>query len=179
MSLFDIFKKKPEVAKEEVKTEKACCTGKSFVAPLTGKFISISEVPDQVFSQKMMGDGFAIDPTAGTLVAPFDGVVASIFPTNHAVGLRREDGVEVLLHIGVDTVNLNGEGFTGLVATGDTVTAGQKLVEFDLEGIRPKVPSVYTIAVFTDLAGKVLNTDEFIGTDVTAGDSLAVVKCSN
>jgi len=97
----------------------------SFIAPMKGKIIPLSDVDDQVFSTKMMGDGFAIELDDNKVVAPFDGEVIMTFPTKHAYGLRRSDGLEIFIHIGMDTVQLNGEGFNCLVKTGDLVKKGK------------------------------------------------------
>jgi glucose PTS system EIICBA or EIICB component len=122
-----------------------------FVAPMTGKLIPLTEVKDAVFSQKMMGDGFAIEPTQGTVVSPVDGVVIHLFPTKHAIALRSQLGREILLHVGIDTVHLQGKGFTALVQEGESVSRGQKLLEVDLDLLRAKVPSLVTPVVFTNL----------------------------
>jgi len=92
-------------------------------------------VPDATFAGGVIGQGVAIRPTEGLLASPFDGEVVSVFGTKHAIGVRSDDGVEVLLHIGIDTVQLNGEHFTAHVAQGDRVTAGQSLVSFDVAAI--------------------------------------------
>ncbi|MFC4617457.1 N-acetylglucosamine-specific PTS transporter subunit IIBC [Camelliibacillus cellulosilyticus] len=123
----------------------------AFVAPLNGRLMALEEVPDEVFSKKMMGDGFAIDPSDGTVVSPIDGVVKTVFPTKHAIGLETKDGYEVLLHFGLDTVNLKGEGFNIVVAAGDNVSRGQRIAEIDLDGIKDKVPSIITPVIFTNL----------------------------
>jgi PTS system N-acetylglucosamine-specific IIC component len=120
-------------------------------APIKGKLLPISDVPDKVFSEKMMGDGFAIDPDEGVVVSPVDGKVSGVFPTKHAVGLTGIDGMEVLIHIGLDTVKLNGEGFTNYVNEGDTVVKGQKLISFDISVIKDKVPSLISPVIFTNL----------------------------
>lgn len=119
--------------------------------PLEGQVVSLETVPDPVFSQKMMGDGFAIQPTNGTVISPVDGEVISIFPTKHAVTLKDRNGREILIHIGLDTVNLKGEGFTTFVKDGQTVKKGQKLLEVDFDSIKNKVPSIITPVVFTNL----------------------------
>ncbi len=116
---------------------------------LTGKIVNIENVPDQVFSQKMMGDGVAIEPTEGKVVSPINATVETIFPTKHAIGLKGEDGLELLIHVGLDTVNLKGEGFTAHVQSGDKVKAGDVLVEFDLEYIRANAPSTITPIIVT------------------------------
>lgn len=122
-----------------------------FAAPLTGLLMTIDKVPDQVFSQKMMGDGFGIDPQNGEVFAPFNGVVTSVFPTKHAIGLETEDGLEVLIHMGLDTVNLKGEGFDVLVNNGDHISLGQKIAVIDIDAIKGKVPSLVTPIIFTNL----------------------------
>ncbi|MGE6256581.1 N-acetylglucosamine-specific PTS transporter subunit IIBC [Heyndrickxia sporothermodurans] len=122
-----------------------------FASPLTGKVINIQDIPDQVFSQKMMGDGFGIDPQDGEVYAPFNGTVKSVFPTKHAIGLETENGLEVLIHMGLDTVNLKGEGFTVYVNEGDQISTGQKLATMDISAIKDKVPSLVTPIIFTNL----------------------------
>lgn len=107
----------------------------SLNACVRGRQIELTQVKDAVFSQKLLGDGTAFVPAEGTLYAPAAGVVETVFPTGHAVGLRTPEGVEILLHIGVDTVALEGKGFRALVQQGDTAAAGQKLVKFDMECI--------------------------------------------
>jgi len=119
--------------------------------PLEGEIISIEDVPDPVFSQKMMGDGFAIHPVNGTVVSPVEGEVISVFPTKHAVTLKSVFGIEILIHVGMETVNLKGEGFTSFVKDGQKVKKGQKLLEVDFDFIKGKVPSIVTPVVFTNL----------------------------
>lgn len=120
------------------------------VAPITGKVVKIEDVPDQVFSQKMIGDGIAVEPVEGVVVAPVDGEIAQIFPTNHAVGIRTQDGLEVLIHIGMETVAMGGEGFTGHVKQGDKVKAGDTLVTFDLDLVKEKAESTISPIVITN-----------------------------
>ncbi|MEH7331150.1 PTS glucose transporter subunit IIA [Neobacillus drentensis] len=124
---------------------------KDFVMPIEGEIIPITEVPDQVFSQKMMGDGFGIVPSKGTVVSPVDGEIMNVFPTKHAIGIKSNQGYEILIHIGLDTVNLKGEGFTILVEEGQKVTKGQEILKFDLEFLKKSVPSVVTPIIFTNL----------------------------
>ncbi|MFP7478756.1 glucose-specific PTS transporter subunit IIBC [Terribacillus saccharophilus] len=123
----------------------------AFVIPMSGTLRYLEDVPDLVFSEKLMGDGFAIEPVNGTVVSPVNGKVINIFPTKHAIGLEADNGREVLIHIGLETVNLKGEGFEVFVKEGDRVTAGQKLVEADLAAIGSLVPSLLTPVVFTNL----------------------------
>ena len=120
--------------------------------PLEGEVVPLDVVPDPVFSQKMIGDGFAVKPTNGTVVSPVDGEVISVFPTKHAVSLKSTGGREILIHVGLETVGLNGEGFTSFVSDGQSVKKGQKLLEVDFESIKDKVPSIITPVIFTNLA---------------------------
>ncbi|MFC7393398.1 N-acetylglucosamine-specific PTS transporter subunit IIBC [Scopulibacillus cellulosilyticus] len=137
---------------EDTANENESCFNMNLIAsPLNGKIMPISEVPDQVFSQKMMGDGFAVNPEDGELVSPVNGTIRTLFPTKHAIGIESDDGLEILIHVGLDTVNLKGEGFDLLVTEGEEVTRGQKLMKFDLSGIKEKVPSVVTPVIFTNL----------------------------
>jgi len=122
------------------------------IQPLEGEIIPIGEVPDPVFSQKMMGDGFAVKPTNGLMISPVDGQVISVFPTKHAISLADNNGREILIHVGLDTVTLKGEGFTPLVKAGQKVKQGQKLMEIDFDSIKGKVPSIITPIVFTNLS---------------------------
>lgn len=123
----------------------------SFVAPLQGRLLPLTAVPDEVFSKKMLGDGFAIDPTSGDVVAPVSGEIATLFPTKHAIGIIDSNGREVLIHFGIDTVHLQGKGFKSLVKQGEKVTIGQKILTVDLEMVRSKAFSVVTPIVFTNL----------------------------
>lgn len=105
-------------------------------SPIEGEAVSIKEVNDPTFSQEILGKGIAIKPSKGRVVAPVDGEIALIFETKHAISLATEQGVEILIHVGLDTVNLKGEHFTAHVKAGDKVKAGDLLVEFDAEKIR-------------------------------------------
>jgi PTS system D-glucosamine-specific IIC component len=122
-----------------------------FVAPVQGNLLPLAAVPDEVFSKKMLGDGFAIDPTSGEVVSPISGEVATLFPTKHAIGIIDANGREVLIHFGIDTVHLQGNGFKSLVKQGEKVIAGQKILKVDLELVRGKALSVITPIVFTNL----------------------------
>ena len=115
-----------------------------------GEVIALEQVKDPVFSQKMMGDGFAVEPANGNIVSPVSGTVSSIFPTKHALGLVTEAGLEVLVHIGLDTVSLEGKPFTVHVAEGQKVAAGDLLVTADLDAIREAGRETSTIVVFTN-----------------------------
>jgi len=115
-----------------------------------GEVINIEDVKDPVFSQKMMGDGFAVEPENGHIVSPVAGKVTSVFPTKHALGLVTDNGLEVLVHIGLDTVSLEGKPFEVKVSEGQTVAAGDLLVEADLDAIRAAGRETSTIVVFTN-----------------------------
>jgi len=119
-------------------------------APLQGTVVKIEDVPDPVFAEKMMGDGIAIDPSDGEVVSPVSGEIVQVFPTKHAIGIKSEAGLEVLVHIGLDTVQMNGEGFTSHVSVGDKVQVGTKLVTFDLELVKEKAKSTITPIIITN-----------------------------
>lgn len=104
----------------------------------SGKVIAMKDVDDPTFAKEILGPGIAIEPTEGILCSPVNGVVSLVADTGHAVSITCENGAEVLMHIGIDTVELNGEGYTPCVKGGDKVSVGDKLVEFDLEGISKK-----------------------------------------
>lgn len=102
-------------------------------SPLTGKLINISDVKDPVFSQKMMGDGFAIIPSTNEVYSPVDATIEVLFPTGHAIGLRTSDGLEILIHLGIDTVKSKSNSFKQLRKVGDVVKAGEPLIKMDLK----------------------------------------------
>ena len=114
------------------------CTGMTICSPLTGTAVSVDQVPDPVFSQKILGDGAAIEPTSGKIVSPVNGTVVSVAETLHAYGFESEDGVEVLVHFGLETVGLKGECFQSYVKPGDKVKAGDLVAEADLEALKAK-----------------------------------------
>ncbi|MEY8309016.1 PTS glucose transporter subunit IIA [Erysipelotrichaceae bacterium 51-3] len=120
------------------------------LAPADGRLIDLGEVADQVFSSRMMGEGFAIVPENGKIYAPVSGSAVSVFPTGHAFGLHTPSGVEVLVHVGLDTVSLNGEGFHVKVSQGDEVKAGDLLVEFDPQVLQKHQLDSTTMVIFTD-----------------------------
>jgi PTS system D-glucosamine-specific IIC component len=131
-----------------------------FVSPIKGKIIPITEVPDQVFSGKMMGDGFAIEPEEGLVVSPVNGKIINVFPTKHAIGIESDNGKEILIHFGIDTVKLKGEGFESFVSEGDKVEVGQKLLQVDLDFVKENAPSVITPIVFTNLSGETVSIEK-------------------
>lgn len=163
-------------AKVEEKAEEAAPAPKEIqqeiiASPLIGNVVPLDQVPDQVFASGAMGKGIAIDPTDGVVVAPTKATVNLVFPTGHAIGLTTENGAELLIHIGMDTVSLAGKGFKTYVEAGDVVEAGQKLIEFDLATIRDAKLPVITPVIVTNTADfdDVLTTKE---ARVNTGDYL-------
>ncbi|UNT97104.1 PTS glucose transporter subunit IIA [Allobaculum mucilyticum] len=116
---------------------------------MTGTMLPLTEIEDKVFSSGAMGQGFAIDPANGLVLAPCNAEVMMVFPTKHAIGLKTQRGEEVLVHLGMDTVELNGEAFTMLVKQGDLVTAGDPMVRMDLDAIRKAGKSTVSPVVVT------------------------------
>lgn len=121
------------------------------VSPVNGELMDISNVPDPVFSQRMTGDGFAVLPHDGKICSPVYGKVFNVFPSKHAIGIMSDGGKEVLVHIGVNTVKLKGQGFTVLVKEGDLVSAGQPIMEVDLEYVKEHAPSIISPIIFSNL----------------------------
>ncbi len=121
--------------------------------PTAGQIVSLEKVPDPVFAGRVLGDGFAVDPTDGCFRSPIDGELIVLAESLHAFGVRHPSGLEILVHIGVDTVRLKGEGFTTDRRMGDQVAAGDPVVTVDLEAVRPRVPSLITPVVVTSMDG--------------------------
>lgn len=121
-----------------------------FVSPVSGILKQIEDVDDEMFAGKVLGDGFAIYPTSHTIKSPITGEVTFVYNTKHAIGLRATDGLEVLIHVGVDTVKLNGRGFTAYVKQHQKVRQGETLLIVDFETIKPEVPSIDVIVVFSN-----------------------------
>lgn len=122
---------------------------KAFISPMTGKLLKIEDIEDQVFASKTMGDGFAIELTEGLVRAPINGEIIMTFPTKHAYGLKGNDGTELLIHIGMDTVELQGKGFESFVQVGDQIKQGDKLVNVDIEYIKEHGKTLVSPVVFT------------------------------
>lgn len=167
MGLFDFLK-----GNDKKETGKISNEAKVF-APANGKLIPIDEVQDPVFSQKMMGDGFAVIPTDGNIYSPVEGKVMSVFPTKHAVGISLDNGIEVLVHMGLDTVELDGKPFNTTVTEGQELTKGTKISEVDLQGLADAGKDNAMVVVFTNMdkvdafnmvdAGKEVTASEDIG----------------
>lgn len=151
-------------AKKEKKTapaaETASKSGKIY-APIVGKAIALSEVKDEAFSSGMMGNGTAIEPAQGEVYAPCDGVIETFFPTGHAIGITTTDGAEILIHVGMDTVSLEGKGFTPLAKEGDSVKKGQLLLKFDMDFIKAQGYPLTTPVIIT-------NSDDFAAVNAVA-----------
>lgn len=140
-------------------------------APISGQAVPLNEVPDETFAGGHMGKGLAIEPAEGKLLAPFDGKVAHIVKSGHALILEHASGLQLLLHIGIDTVSLKGSGFQSHVATGDTVRAGQILIEFDLEAIKSAGLSAISPVIVTSMEETPPEVECLYG-QVTAGAGL-------
>jgi len=121
-------------------------------SPLAGLVRKLEDTPDEVFSRKMLGDGVIIEPTEGTVYAPEDGTVAMLFDTKHAVGFETDSGIELLIHVGIDTVNLGGKGFNPVVKVGQHLKKGEIIMNFDLEQIRSTAKAMSTPVICTNLA---------------------------
>jgi len=136
--MFNFFKKN---SKKEI----------NLVAPITGKTLDLSKVPDKVFAEKLAGDGIAIEPTGDIIVAPADGELSLVFKTMHAFAITLASGVELLIHIGIDTVFLNGEGFEQLVEAGTMVKAGTPIIKINKDFILSKGFSLITMLLVTNM----------------------------
>lgn len=141
-------------------------------SPLSGRIIPLSETPDPVFNSGAFGQGIAIEPTDGSIYAPVKSTIQALMPTNHAIGLITENGTEILIHIGMDTVKLEGKGFTVHVKQGDVVEAGQKLIDFDIDYIKSQNLPLITPVVVTNEFEDVFTTEE---KEVQHGDYLMTV----
>lgn len=124
------------------------------LAPVKGDMLSLDQVPDPVFSEKMMGDGVAIMPEDGGIHSPIEGTVILVADTKHAIGIRANDGTELLIHIGLETVSLQGKGFETLVKIGDSVSIGQPLIEVDWSFVKENATSIITPIIITNSTEK-------------------------
>ena len=134
-------------------------------AALEGEAVKLQEVNDPAFSEEMFGKGMAIRPTVGKVVSPVKGVVTQMFDTGHAVSITSDSGIEILIHVGIDTVKLKGEFFTSLAKNGDKIEVGSDLIQFDLEAIKAAGYDTVTPIV-------VCNSDMFSGFNITTGTSV-------
>jgi PTS system glucose-specific IIA component len=122
-----------------------------FKSPIVGEVVALADVPDQVFAGKMVGDGIAFKPDEGVLFAPVSGRIVQVFPTKHAIGLETKEGLDVLIHIGINTVEMKGEGFRSFVSKNQWVEAGDKIMEFDLDLIEKYGKSTVTPVIITNM----------------------------
>lgn len=146
--MFNFFKKQ---SSELVKN--AIC------AVADGKLVALESVSDPVFSEKMLGDGIAIIPQNGYIVAPCDGQITMIYPTLHAFGIENEEGVEILIHIGINTVDLNGAGFTQYVSVNEKVKTGDKVISFDTDYLLEEKYDFTTMMIFPNCAHQLIKKD--------------------
>ncbi|EOH99807.1 PTS system, glucose subfamily, IIA component [Enterococcus haemoperoxidus ATCC BAA-382] len=162
--MFGFLKKKEPVQLNE-----------TLYAITTGKLIPISEVNDPVFSQKMMGDGFAVIPESGEIYAPIAGEILSVFQTKHAIGMKMANGLEILLHMGIDTVELNGEPFDIKVSEGAKVSQGTLVANVDLEAIKSAGKATDMVVVITNMDAVKSFDLSRIG-QVNTGDEVGTAK---
>lgn len=160
---------------KEVPVEEKTTTGETFSSPVEGKVIPLAEVKDDVFSSGMVGTGVGIKPKQGILYAPFDGEVTMIFETKHAIGMKTSDDAEVLIHIGINTVNLEGKYFHSLVKVGDHVKTGQILTEFELEHIVKAGFDPTVVVVITNKEEFEIEVN-YLNEEVTKNHELMIVK---
>lgn len=161
--MFGLFKKNKNEKKNAL----------NFVAPVDGKTMDLSEVPDPVFAQKMAGDGLAIDATGDVIVAPCDGDLTLVFKTKHAFAMTLDNGIELLVHIGIETVSLNGEGFEQLAEAGTKVKAGTPIIKIDREFIKSKNLPLVTPILITN-PDVVKSMDAKTGLDAKAGETVVL-----
>ena len=134
----------------ENKKEQIVVMNEIIKAPVKGTILPLEQASDEAFSSGVLGKGAIIEPDEGIVYAPFDGVIESLLPTNHAVGMRSDKGAEILIHVGVDTVQLNGKCFNSLVKQGDKVVTGQQLISFDIQGIKDAGYKTQTMVILVN-----------------------------
>ncbi|MGX2948942.1 PTS glucose transporter subunit IIA [Frederiksenia canicola] len=141
-------------------------------APLSGEIVNIEDVPDVVFSEKIVGDGIAVRPNGDVIVAPVNGTIGKIFETNHAFSIESDEGIELFVHFGIDTVELKGEGFTRLATEGQKVKVGDPIIQFDLALLESKAKSVLTPVVISNM-DEISNLQKHTG-EVVKGESVVL-----
>lgn len=157
------------------KNENANLAEEIIKAPLSGKVLKLEQIKDPAFSSGMLGKGLAIDPADGKVCSPVDGKISMLFDTCHAVGITSDKGVEILIHIGMDTVELKGKGFISHIKNGDRVKAGQDLIDVDLDFVRAEGYEIVTPIVVTN--GDALKSiKETENNEVNQGDELLRVE---
>lgn len=138
------------------------------VAPVQGDIVALADVDDPTFAENMMGEGCALWPEEGRVVSPVQGEIVQLFPTQHAIGLRSEKGLEILIHIGLETVQMDGDGFEALVRKGQRVKQGETLIEWSVKRVREKAKSTITPVVLT-------NSTQFQRVEILAESGRAVL----
>lgn len=151
----NLFKKTKKVTEEVV------------YAPVNGEIVDITDASDPTFAEKLLGDGIAIEPSDGEFVSPVNGEIINIFPTKHAIGILSEAGVEYLIHIGIDTVSLDGEGFTAHIKQGDKVKVGDPLVSVDLGFVASKAKTITPMVI----TNEVRSIDKELNQQVSKGET--------
>ena len=176
MGFFSNLFHKKETAPEPAPAAKSAPAGDKIIgAPLEGEMLVLSEIEDPVFSSEALGKGCAIEPSKGEVVVPFDGTIEQVAETSHAVGIMGDNGLEVLIHVGMDTVELKGKGYEPKVKVGDKVKKGQLLLKFDMAAISAAGYKLTTPVIVT-------NTDDFASVEpiatgkVTQGQDVVLVK---
>ncbi|MBU3189840.1 PTS glucose transporter subunit IIA [Clostridium bowmanii] len=162
IKMFGFFKKNKEEKSIIIKS------------PVVGRCFDISEIPDEVFSTKMLGNGIGFESKEGILYAPVDGEILQVFPTKHAMILKTKEGLEILLHIGVDTVEMKGEGFEVFAQKGTQVKAGDKLLTFNNDLIKAKAKSNLSVLVLTD--NEIMESVEFNLGNVDKNNQVIIIK---
>jgi PTS system glucose-specific IIA component len=163
-----LFERKEEVAKTiELK------------AYVTGNVLKLENVPDPVFAEKMMGDGIAIEPVDGKITSPVDGEIVQVFPTKHAIGIKATNGAEILIHIGLDTVSMNGEGFSVNVKEGAKVRVGDALVTVDLDLVKEKAISTVIPLIITNSNSMSSIEKTILSGEVTSANQTILVVTAN
>lgn len=163
-----LFEKKEEVSKTiELK------------AYATGNVIELENVPDPVFAEKMMGDGIAIEPAEGKITSPVDGKILQVFPTKHAIGIKATNGAEILIHIGLETTSMNGEGFSVHVKEGTKVRVGDALVTVDLDLVKEKAKSTVIPIIITNTDSMSSIEKPILSGEVTSANQTILVVTAN
>ena len=148
---------------------------KNICMPADGKCIKLEEVPDEVFSAKLLGDGFAVIPSKAEICAPIEGKIQMLADTKHAFGIKSKSGAEVLVHVGLDTVDLKGQGFTTHKSVGDSVKPGDVIISFDEQIMKDNDKNMVTMVIVTSNGGQALDISVY-NNDLNAGDVVADFK---
>lgn len=147
----------------------------SIKAPMSGQVLKLSEIKDPAFSSEMIGKGLAINPNNGKVCSPVDGKVSMLFETNHAIGITSDKGLDILIHIGMDTVELKGKGFSSSVKNGDRIEVGQALIDVDLDLLKAEGYDIVTPIVITNV-DKIKDLVETSSDQISIGEELFKIK---